>query len=77
MRLRRGVKKDGVNVSVAVNVNEPGSVTAVSSTQRDGTDEEVAREEGQELPDREGTYDELREEATKDANEAPEGEQGD
>jgi hypothetical protein len=65
MRLRRGVKKKGVNVSVAVNVNEPGSVTAVSS------------EQGTELPDREGTYDELREEATKDATEAPEGEQGD
>ena len=77
MRLRRGVKKDGVNVSVAVNVNEPGSVTAVSSSQRAGEDEEVAREHGEELPDREGTYDELREEATKDADEAPEGEQGD
>jgi hypothetical protein len=75
MRFRKVVKKDGVNAAVAVNVNEPGSVTAVSSTQ--GSKEGVKDEDGQELPDREGTYDELREEATKDAEEAPEGEQGD
>jgi hypothetical protein len=77
MRVRRGVKKDGVNVAVAVNVDEPASVTAASSTQRAGEDEEVAEESGQELPDREGTYDELREEATRDAEQALEGEQGD
>jgi hypothetical protein len=77
MRIRRGVKKDGMNVAVSVNVNEPGSVTAASSTQHAGEEQEVTRETGQELPDREGTWDELREEATKDAEEAPEGEQVD
>jgi hypothetical protein len=75
MRFRKVVNKDGVNAAVAVNVNEPGSVTAASSTQ--GPEEDVKDEDGRELPDREGTYDELREEATRDADEAPEGEQGD
>jgi hypothetical protein len=80
MRIRRVIDKDGVNAAVAVNVNEPGSVTAASSTQRVGSDdEEVTEETGRELPDREGTYDELREEATKDVEEgrATEGEQDD
>jgi hypothetical protein len=75
MRIRKVIDKDGVNAVVAVNVNEPGSVTAASSTQRAGESEEVKDEAGRELPDREGTYDELREEANKDAEEAPEGDQ--
>jgi hypothetical protein len=68
MRIRKVVDKDGVNAAVAVNVNEPGSVTAASSVQK---------EEGTELPDREGTYDELREEATKADEQSNEGEQDD
>ena len=73
MRIRKTIDKDGVNAAIAVNVNEPGSVTAASSTQG----EKVADESGTELPDREGTYDELREEATKEVDEgrATEGEQ--
>jgi hypothetical protein len=73
MRIRKVIDKDGVNAAVAVNVNEPGSVTAATSKQRAGKD--VKDEDGRELPDREGTYDELREESTKDADEATEGEQ--
>jgi hypothetical protein len=62
MRIRKVIDKDGVNAAISVNVNEPGRVTAESGT---------------ELPDREGTYDELREEATKKVEEerATEGEQ--
>ena len=73
MRIRKTIDEGGVNAAVAVNVNEPGSVTAASSTQ----DEEVGDESGTELPDREGTYDELREQATKQVEEerANEGEQ--
>ena len=64
MKFSRVIRKvierdeDGVQVSarinsvVAANVNEPSST--------------VKSESAQELPDREGTYDELREEATKD-----------
>ncbi len=73
MRIRKVIDKDSVNAAVAVNVNEPGSVTAASSTQRAGDRDDVKDETGRELPDREGTYDELREEANKDAEEAPEG----
>jgi division protein CdvB (Snf7/Vps24/ESCRT-III family) len=71
MRVRKAIDKDGVKAAVAVNVDEPGSVTAASSTQRAADDEaeEVKEEDGRELPDREGTYDELREEATKEATE--------
>lgn len=68
MRIRKVVNKDGLNAAVAVNVDEPGSVTAASSVQK---------EEGKELPDREGTWDELREEATKGEEQSTEGEQGD
>ena len=76
MRIRKVIDKDGVNAAVSVNVNEPGRVTAASSTQGPGG-EEVAEETGTELPDREGTYDELREEATKKVEEerANEGDQ--
>jgi hypothetical protein len=68
MRIRKVVDKDGLNAAVAVNVGEPGSVTAASSVQE---------EEGRELPDREGTYDELREEATKADEQSNEGERDD
>jgi hypothetical protein len=68
MRIRKVVDKDGVNAAVAVNVGEPGSVNAASSVQK---------EEGKELPDREGTWDELREEAKKGDEQSNEGEQGD
>jgi hypothetical protein len=63
-----------VNAVVSANVNEPGSTrTRVSSRQRvvqrggrtHVESEEVRSEDGTELPDREGTYDELREEATR------------
>jgi hypothetical protein len=63
-----------VNAVVSANVNEPGSSrTRVSSRQRvvqrggrtHVESEEVRSEDGSELPDREGTYDELREEATR------------
>jgi hypothetical protein len=76
MRIRKVIDKDGVNAAVSVNVNEPGTVTAASSTQR-ADEEQVAEETGTELPDREGTYDELREEATRKVEEerANEGEQ--
>ena len=39
--------------------------------------DKVQKEEGTELPDREGTYDELREEATKADEQSNEGEQDD
>ena len=64
MKFSRVIRKvierdeDGVQISarvnsvVAANVNEQGST--------------VKAESAQELPDREGTYDELREEAKKD-----------
>jgi hypothetical protein len=68
MRIRKVVDKEGLNAAVAVNVNEPGSVTAASSVQK---------EKGRELPDREGTYDELREEATKGDEQSSEGERDD
>jgi hypothetical protein len=67
----------GLNAVVSGNVNEPGSTrTRVSSrqriVQRGGRtvveSEEVTDEDGTELPDREGTYDELREEATRRAH---------
>jgi hypothetical protein len=79
MRIRKTIDSDGVNAAVSVNVNEPGAVTAASSTQEPEDREQVAEETGTELPDREGTYDELREEATKQVEEkrATEGEQDD
>jgi division protein CdvB (Snf7/Vps24/ESCRT-III family) len=72
MRIRKIIDEDGVKAAVAVNVNEPGSVTAASSSQGAEVEEDAEKvkdESGRELPDREGTYDELREEATREANE--------
>ena len=71
MRIRKTIDSDDVKAAIAVNVGEQGSVTAASSTQK-VDDEEVREEDGQELPDREGTYDELREEAAKKKAEADE-----
>ncbi|HEX2232774.1 MAG TPA: hypothetical protein VHG69_05370, partial [Thermoleophilaceae bacterium] len=72
---KKGVNAAGaVHAVISANVNEPGSThTRVSSrqrvVQRGGRtvveSEEVRDEDGTELPDREGTYDELREEATR------------
>ena len=55
MRIRKFIDKDGVKAAVAVNVNEPGSVTAASSAQHaaDEVAEQVEDESGRELPDRE------------------------
>jgi hypothetical protein len=83
---KKGVNTaSAVNAVVSANVNEPGSKrTRVSSrqrvVQRGGRtvveSEEVRDEDGTELPDREGTYDELREEATRKQDQA-EGKEGD
>ena len=85
MRMRKRINKrierdeDGLQVSASVNavvsanIGEPGSVTAASSRQ-EAKSPSVDDEHARELPDREGTYDELRE-AAAEMQEANEGEQ--
>jgi hypothetical protein len=86
---KKGVNAaSAVNAVISANVNEPGSTrTRVTSrqrvVQRGGRtvveSDEVREEDGTELPDREGTYDELREEATRRERDkqATEGEEDD
>jgi hypothetical protein len=68
MRVRKVVKKPGVNAAISMNINE-GSSRVTASSKQDAQEPEVKKEEAKELPDREGTYDELREAADKKANE--------
>ena len=80
MRVRKVIKKPGVNAAISMNINE-GSSRVTASSKQDAEEPEVKKEEAKELPDREGTYDELREEATRrldkedDRREADRGEQ--
>ena len=68
MKVRKVIQKPGLNAAISMNVDE-GSSRVTASSKQDAEGSEGITEEATELPDREGTYDELREAAEKKANE--------